>query len=42
MVGEQLLWKGDNHEEMLERCKIEEMRLGLAAALSLFGQQVHD
>lgn len=35
--GEQLLWKGDSHDEMMERCRVEEMRLGLQAAFS-FGQ----
>lgn len=30
--GEQVLWRGDSAEEMQERCKIERMRLALAAA----------
>lgn len=30
---EQLLWKGDSHDEMVERHKIERMRLSLKAAL---------
>lgn len=30
----QELWRGDSHEEMMERCEIEKMRLTLRAALS--------
>lgn len=37
-AGEQELWRGDSHEEMMARCGIEEMRLALRAALS-DGQQ---
>ena len=29
---EQEIWRGDSDEEMMERCAIERMRLGLAAA----------
>lgn len=32
-AGEQELWRGDSHDVMIERCRIEEMRLALAAAL---------
>lgn len=28
------LWRGDSHDEMIERCWIEEMRLALRAALA--------
>lgn len=28
------LWRGDSHDEMIERCRIEEMRLALHAALA--------
>jgi hypothetical protein len=31
---QQELWRGDSHEEMMERCAIEKMRLALNAALS--------
>jgi hypothetical protein len=31
---QQELWRGDSHEEMIERCAIEEMRLALRAALA--------
>lgn len=31
----QELWRGDDHEAMIERCAIERMRLALDAALSL-------
>lgn len=30
---QQELWRGDSHEEMMERCEIETMRLALRAAL---------
>jgi hypothetical protein len=29
--GEQEIWRGDNKDEMIERCKIEQMRLALQA-----------
>lgn len=32
--GMQELWRGDSHDEMMERCEIERVRLGLLAALS--------
>jgi hypothetical protein len=32
-VERQELWRGDSHEEMMERCEIEKMRLALSAAL---------
>lgn len=31
---QQEIWRGDSHDEMIERCAIEEMRLALSAALS--------
>lgn len=31
--GEQEVWRGSDHDEMIERCEIERMRLALAAAL---------
>ena len=33
--GEQELWRGDSHDEMMERCEIEKMRLALKAALDI-------
>lgn len=33
-AGEQEIWRGDDHDEMIERCLIEEIRVALAAALS--------
>lgn len=31
---QQEIWRGDSHEEMIERCAIEEMKLALSAALA--------
>ena len=28
------LWRGDSHDEMLDRCEMEKMRLALSAVLS--------
>jgi hypothetical protein len=33
--AQQEMWRGDSHDEMMERCEIERMRLGLKAALDL-------
>lgn len=33
-AGEQELWRGDSHSEMLERCEMERLRLGFAAAFA--------
>ena len=38
-AGEQELWRGDSHDEMLERCKMEKMRLVLRAALAGIEQE---
>jgi hypothetical protein len=35
--GKQVLWRGLDHDEMMERCAIERMRLALTAALSTNG-----
>lgn len=32
--AEQELWRGDSHDEMMERCAMERMRVVLAAALA--------
>lgn len=32
--GQQELWRGISHDEMMERCRLEEMRLALRAALT--------
>lgn len=32
--GQQELWRGDSHDEMIERCEIERVRIALAAALN--------
>lgn len=31
---QQEIWRGDSHDEMMERCKIERMRIALAAAVN--------
>lgn len=37
----QELWRGDNCEEMMERCEMERLRIGLAAAMQLVdGEEV--
>lgn len=33
-VGQQELWRGDSHDEMMERCEIERIRIALAAAVN--------
>lgn len=32
--GEQEIWRGTDSDEMIERCAMEELRLGIEAALS--------
>lgn len=34
-AGEQELWRGDDHAEMVERCEMERLRLGIMAALAV-------
>lgn len=33
--GKQELWRGDSHDEMLDRCEIERMRVALDAVFAL-------
>jgi hypothetical protein len=33
--GEQELWRGNSHDEMIERCAMERLRLGINAALDV-------
>ena len=35
--GAQELWRGDSHDEMMEQCEIEKMRLALTLALQEAG-----
>ena len=37
-AGKQEIWRGNNQDEMLNRCEIERMRLALSAALSAIPQ----
>lgn len=32
--GEQEIWRGDDDAEMMERCEMERLRLGITAALN--------
>lgn len=32
--GQEEVWRGDSHDEMMERCAIEEMRIAIQAAIA--------
>lgn len=40
--AERELWRGESHDEMILRCDMERLRIGLRAALSAAGQQQNE
>lgn len=40
--GEQELWRGDSHDEMMERCDMERLRLGFEVAFRTDGEERDD